>query len=622
MIEKMPFAQSKASDIIESKGKRTIDQVEGTYSNERDANEPPAKLSIKKTEGSKGTLPSEASGNAIGTGSKEVCRLPQYNFLRFCYRHNPDMQQSPTNTARFKQDQQRRTNLHNKIDKLPPGDQRQVHDVLSNFLGCNDKMRKLVLEGILTNCCFPQLSFLASEIHSLIKIDFISTLPEEVSLKILGYLDCESLCNATQVCRRWKQLADDEKVWYHMCQQHIDRKCPNCGWGLPLLHMKRARYIDCEDTKTSSDNPSASVAPKNYKKTRPWKIIYRERFRVESNWRKGIARVHDFKGHMDGVLALQFNYRLLFTGSYDATVAIWDLVTGKLVRRLSGHRDGVKTLYFDDQKLITGSLDQTIRVWNYVTGACVSTYRGHSDSVLSIDSYRKIIVSGSADKTVKVWHVESRTCYTLRGHSEWVGCVKLHPKSFTCFSGSDDTTIRMWDIRSNTCIKVFRGHVGQVQKVIPLTISDLENLVVDPQSDVGHANAGNAPGEESEEQTGTAGTENSESTQFTPMDDSLPYPTHLLSCSLDNTIKLWDVRTGKCVRTHFGHLEGIWDIAADTFRIVSGAHDKTVKVWDLQSGKCIHTFETHQAPITCVGIGDSEFVSGDETGCVKLHRFD
>lgn len=561
----------------------------------------------------------------LEASAKRKCQLPQYNFVKFCYRHNPDIQSSPTHTACFKQDQQRYTELNNKIVKLPPAEQQQVKDVITTFSKSNDKVRKLLLESILTTCCFPQLSFVASEVHKMIKIDFIGTLPEEISIKILGYLDCQSLCNAAKVCRRWQVLADDDRVWYHMCQQHIDRKCPNCGWGLPLLHMKRARFIEPTEPTVDkhtqgngqpvngaghkpehahSDVSATASSSNSGRKTRPWKVIYRERFKVESNWRKGACHIQEFKGHMDGVLSLQFNFRFLFTGSYDSTVAIWDLASGKLVRRLTGHHDGVKSLYFDDQKLITGSLDRTIRVWNYATGACVSTYRGHSDSVLSVDSYKKIIVSGSADKTVKVWHVESRTCYTLRGHTEWVNSVKLHPKSFTCFSGSDDTTIRMWDIRTNVCLKVFRGHVGQVQKVIPLNIVDIENLVTDSQNEVQRS----------------AATEPDE--QMAPMDDALPYPTHILSCSLDNTIKLWEVKTGRCVRTHFGHVEGVWDIAADNFRIISGAHDKTVKVWDLQSGKCIHTFKGHDAPITCVAIGDSEFVSGDELGCVKLHRFD
>lgn len=563
--------------------------------------------------------------------------MPQFNFFKFCYRHNPDIQHTCKDSMVF-QDQVRSEKWVEKMKALDKeSDRAIIKQTLDNFQHSNDKIRRLMLEGILQLCCFPQLSYIADEVKQLIKIDFISTLPEELSLKILGYLDCQSLCIASLTCKRWKTLADDDRVWYHMCEQHIDRKCPNCGWGLPLLHMKRARYLPVNEAHVHNQNgnqfqnvangngneigggkslinpgnsPNQTVAARARNSryyTRPWKVIYRERFQVESNWRNGRCRIQLFKGHMDGVLSLKFNHRLLFTGSYDSTVAIWDTKSGNLIRRLTGHTDGVKGIYFDDQKMITASLDKTIRVWNYITGSCISTYRGHQDSVLSVDSYKKIIVSASADKTVKVWHVESRTCYTLRGHTEWVNCVKLHPKSFTCYSSSDDKTLRMWDIRTNSCIKVFRGHVGQVQKVIPLTIKDTENLVVDEKIE-------KVPNPELEEDfaddcTGI-------------FDPNLKYPTHLLSCSLDNTIKLWEVSSGRCIRTQFGHVEGVWDIAADNFRIVSGSHDKSIKVWDLQNGKCIQTFTGHKAPIVCVGIGDSSFVSGDELGEVKMWHFD
>ncbi|CAI4064705.1 hypothetical protein SKDZ_09G1170 [Saccharomyces kudriavzevii ZP591] len=568
---------------------------------------------------------SPSPGLPTNDGGTRVQPLPEYNFTKFCYRHNPDIQFSPTHTACYKQDLKRTQEINANIAKLPLHEQSDIHHIISKYSNSNDKIRKLILDGILATSCFPQLSYISSHVTHMIKIDFISIMPQELSLKILSYLDCQSLCNATRVCRKWQKLADDDRVWYHMCEQHIDRKCPNCGWGLPLLHMKRARI-------QQSDPGSTSNAGAQAQGTRPWKVIYRERFKVESNWRKGHCRIQEFKGHMDGVLTLQFNYRLLFTGSYDSTIGIWDLFTGKLIRRLSGHTDGVKTLYFDDRKLITGSLDKTIRVWNYITGECISTYRGHSDSVLSVDSYQKVIVSGSADKTVKVWHVESRTCYTLRGHTEWVNCVKLHPKSFSCFSCSDDTTIRMWDIRTNSCLKVFRGHVGQVQKIIPLTIKDAENLATDNTSDSGGSlQDGSAMIDEPEAAAGDQ--------EAAALDESIPYPTHLLSCGLDNTIKLWDVKTGKCIRTQFGHVEGVWDIAADNFRIISGSHDGSIKVWDLQSGKCMHTFQGRRlqrdtqptqtqslgdkvAPIACVCIGDSECFSGDEFGCVKMYKFD
>ena len=582
----------------------------------------PQRSSGKKKMARATRSPSSSPHLATNDSGSRVQPLPEYNFTKFCYRHNPDIQFSPTHTACYKQDLNRTQEINANIAKLPLQEQSDIHHIISKYSNSNDKIRKLILDGILATSCFPQLSYISSHVTHMIKIDFISILPQELSLKILSYLDCQSLCNATRVCRKWQKLADDDRVWYHMCEQHIDRKCPNCGWGLPLLHMKRARI---QQSKGSTDVQAQG--------TRPWKVIYRERFKVESNWRKGHCRIQEFKGHMDGVLTLQFNYRLLFTGSYDSTIGIWDLFTGKLIRRLSGHSDGVKTLYFDDRKLITGSLDRTIRVWNYITGECISTYRGHSDSVLSVDSYQKVIVSGSADKTVKVWHVESRTCYTLRGHTEWVNCVKLHPKSFSCFSCSDDTTIRMWDIRTNSCLKVFKGHVGQVQKVVPLTIKDTENLATDNTSD------GSTLQDDSAMADGVNESETPSDEQEIALDETIPYPTHLLSCGLDNTIKLWDVKTGKCIRTQFGHVEGVWDIAADNFRIISGSHDGSIKVWDLQSGRCMHTFNGRRlqrdtqptqtqslgdkvAPIACVCIGDSECFSGDEFGCVKMYKFD
>jgi WD40 repeat protein len=52
----------------------------------------------------------------------------------------------------------------------------------------------------------------------------------------------------------------------------------------------------------------------------------------------------------------------------------------------------------------------------------------------------------------------------------------------------------------------------------------------------------------------------------------------LVSGSLDNTVKMWDIETGVAVRTLFGHIEGVWAVACDRPRLVSGSHDRTVKV--------------------------------------------
>jgi F-box and WD-40 domain protein MET30 len=55
-------------------------------------------------------------------------------------------------------------------------------------------------------------------------------------------------------------------------------------------------------------------------------------------------------------------------------------------------------------------------------------------------------------------------------------------------------------------------------------------------------------------------------------------PRVLVSGSLDRTLKVWDVRTGRHVATLFGHLDGVWCLRFDTLHIVSGSQDGRILV--------------------------------------------
>jgi F-box/WD-40 domain protein MET30 len=117
-------------------------------------------------------------------------------------------------------------------------------------------------------------------------------------------------------------------------------------------------------------------------------------------------------------------------------------------------------------------------------------------------------------------------------------------------------------------------------------------------------------------------------------------PRYMLTGALDSTIRLWDVHspavspavdaanpiqkpptTNACLRTYFGHVEGIWALAADHLRMVSGSEDRTVKIWDPRSGKCERTWTGHAGPVTCIGLSDSRLVSGSEDCEVRMLLF-
>ncbi|KAF9884879.1 hypothetical protein FE257_000946 [Aspergillus nanangensis] len=594
---------------------------------------------------------------------------------KFCYRHRPDIK------CRRQADEPSMDKLQRELETLPQSDQQGIAHVWSLFSAAPAKHRKLILQGIMSQCCFPQLSFVSATVRELIRIDFVTALPPEISFKILCYLDTTSLCKAAQVSRRWRALADDDVVWHRMCEQHIHRKCKKCGWGLPLLERKRLReakreielrattwdisgsspgltYVEDEQSaatptaerssssakrksEDSSDEETAivkrqcsSLGPSSEKdddyfkkRFRPWKEVYKDRFKVGTNWKYGRCSVKVFKGHTNGIMCLQFEDNILATGSYDATIKIWDTETGEDLRTLHGHQAGIRCLQFDDTKLISGSMDRSIKVWNWRTGECISTYTGHRGGVIGLHFDATILASASVDKTVKIWNFEDKSTCLLRGHTDWVNAVKVDTASRTVFSASDDCTVRLWDLDTKTCIRTFQGHVGQVQQVIPLPREfEFEDHDLECDNDNDNVSTVSDDSDPASLQTPVRLQTNdppSQSALFGPgfENDRPAPPRYIVTSALDSTIRLWETTTGRCLRTFFGHLEGVWALAADNLRIVSGAEDRMVKIWDPRTGRCERTFTGHSGPVTCMGLGDSRFATGSEDCEVRMYSF-
>ncbi|MEH2441116.1 nSTAND1 domain-containing NTPase [Nostoc sp.] len=96
----------------------------------------------------------------------------------------------------------------------------------------------------------------------------------------------------------------------------------------------------------------------------------------------------------------------------------------------------------------------------------------------------------------------------------------------------------------------------------------------------------------------------------------------LASGSYDKTIKLWNLETGKEIRTLKGHNSFVFSVSfsADGKTLASGSYDKTIKLWNLETGKEIRTLKGHDSYVFSVSFSadGKTLASGSYDKTIKL----
>lgn len=134
------------------------------------------------------------------------------------------------------------------------------------------------------------------------------------------------------------------------------------------------------------------------------------------------AELRRLEGHRDAVYTVACSPDGLhaLSGSEDKSLRLWDLETGKEERLLEGHTTGVQCVSMapDGRRALSGGgacvlvgdelkpVDCTVRLWDVGSGKEIRRFEGHKDRVMCVafsPDGRRGLSAGGQDGTVRLW---------------------------------------------------------------------------------------------------------------------------------------------------------------------------------------------------------------------------
>jgi len=309
----------------------------------------------------------------------------------------------------------------------------------------------------------------------------------------------------------------------------------------------------------------------------------------------------------------------------DGKIHVWNPKTGHPVRKIDGHANKTEALAWQPVPqangtfvIATGSADETIKLWDSSTDVCLTTI-DVEDSVFSVawSPDGCFLASGTKQGAVDVWDGQTGDHITrLNGHRQCVWGLSWHSNGYLLASGGDDQRIRVWDIASRKCLRILQAHENPVRSlkwkpnskehsILSSSWSKLEQSIGSTPGNLTqsspHAEHMTVPDHETNE--GVRSTLPSQPSSLeSATRDHIDNDYLLASGSFDQTVRLWNPKTGSSIRVLKGYRNALQALAwhPREQQLASGGHDCMIRLWNPQTGECEATLSGHTGPIWAI----------------------
>ncbi|PAV56917.1 hypothetical protein WR25_15760 [Diploscapter pachys] len=164
-------------------------------------------------------------------------------------------------------------------------------------------------------------------------------------------------------------------------------------------------------------------------------------------------------------------------GGADRAVTVFDVETGKQLRRWRGHGARVNAVAFNEESSIvfSGSMDGTMQAWDNRSRSekAIQMFTESTDGILSIDINKHEIVAGSADCSYRIYNIRDGMMY-VDFLGEAVTSVHFTPDSNCILATTQNSHLRMMDKSNGKMLVDYKSHKNGEYKIDNAILSNCE----------------------------------------------------------------------------------------------------------------------------------------------------
>ena len=311
----------------------------------------------------------------------------------------------------------------------------------------------------------------------------------------------------------------------------------------------------------------------------------------------------------------------LVAGGGDKVAKVWDVPGNKILKELPGHALAVLAVAAsDDGKLVvTGSADATVRGFDPESGKELWKFPARKAVCgVSIRKGNKNVAVGLADGTLAILDLSGATPKELAAqgaHTAGTSCVAFSSDGNRLASVGGDGAIRVWSVGDNAVLTQLVKFDGQATPMSSTGFSPLSTVAFSTDGRFVAASGADAVVRVWDIQTksevrGLRGhTDWVTSVAFTPDGRFLAS----VAAEKDNTVRVFELPALDTASAAGGHMLAVNAVAVSPNGkfVATAGTDQTIKIWDIATGKEVGTLIGNaDTPFAITFMGNDHVVMG------------